>query len=232
MHITSLPGSADSPFSQGYKTLGQAKGDPTKLGRLITHYDFCMRIVPTRERDIWFNSILEIIKELKKKIKIGAICFDQWQSTTHIQAIRDMGIQSFKVKLKSEHFMEFLAQAYNDQVSMLPPADTDLLSLTDGGTPLIGQDELLMSGPGVGILEMLRLERSPDLKKVLAPEKGSVRGKGSDDIARCMVGVNAIVKDSVVNNLADSGRKREIKKRLNATGMNQQGTVVHPSMYR
>ena len=232
MHITALPAAEDSPLKQGYKNLRMAHGDPTKLGRLVTHYDFCMRIVPTRERDIWFNSIIEIIRELNTKIKIGAVCFDQWQSSSSIQAIRDMGIQSFKVRLKSEHFMEFVAQVYNDQVSMLPPKQDDLFRMTDEGTPLIGRDEELMSGEAVGLLEMLRLERSPDLKKVLAPEKGTVRGRGSDDIARCMVGANVIVKDSVVNNLANTGRQREIRKRLQATGADSHPRVFNPYALR
>ena len=218
MHITNLPSSPNSPLAQGYRDLRSVRRDPTKLGRLVTYYDFCMRIVPTKERDIWFNSILEIVKELKKKIKIGAVCFDRWQSTAAIQAIRDMGIQSFSVTLKSNHFLEFKSQAYNNQVSMLPPLKSDALMVTDAGTPLIGQDELLMSGQGVGLLEMIRLERSPDLVKVLAPKKGMVRGKGSDDVARCMVGANVMVKDSVVNNLDNVGRKREIQKRLKASG--------------
>lgn len=232
MHITSLPGAADSPLAQGYKNLRMANWDPSKLGRLVTKYDFCMRIVPTREREIWFNSILEIIQELNTKIKIGAVCFDQWQSVSSIQAIRDMGITAFKFKLKSEHFMGFLSQVYNDQVSMLPPLEEDCFRMTEEGTPLIGKEEELMSGEGVGLLEMLRLERTPDLKKVVAPEKGTVRGRGSDDIARCMVGANAIVKDSVVNNLADTGRQREIKKRLQATGADSKPRVFNPYALR
>jgi hypothetical protein len=143
-----------------------------------------------------------------------------------------MGVPSFKVGLKSEHFMSFLAQAYNDQVSMLPPEADDLFSITDSGTPLIGKDAELMSGPGVGILEMITLERSPDLKKVLAPAKGSVRGRGSDDVARCMIGANAIVKDSVVDNLSNTGRKREISKRLHATGSNNRPRVFNPFGHR
>lgn len=228
MHITQLPGSDNSPFSQGYSKSRMFRGDPSKLGRLVTHYDFCMRIVPTIERGIWFNSILEIIKELASKIRIGAVCFDQWQSVSSMQGIRDIGIQSFKVRLKSEHFMEFLAQVYNDQVNMLPPQEDDLFQITEAGTLLIGKEEERMSGEAVGILEMFRLERTPDLKKVLAPVKGQVRGRGSDDIARCMVGANTLIKDSVVNNLANTGRQREIRKRLQATGSNSRPQVFNP----
>ena len=85
-----------------------------------------------------------------------------------------------------------------------------------------------MSGQGVGLLEMIRLERSPDLVKVLAPKKGMVRGKGSDDVARCMVGANVMVKDSVVNNLDSVGRKREIQKRLKASGNTHPVKVFNP----
>jgi len=218
VRLNGLGSQSEGPGLSGSLSYAEALRNPSYLGRLVTIYDFCIRIIPTREREIWFQSIIDIVKELKKKIKIAAVCFDSWQSTSAIQGIRDLGIQSFKVKLTSANFMEFLSHAYADQVSFLPPSDEDKFGLSEKGTIIIGKNEEDMTGEAVSLLELLRLERSADLRRVLAPDKGSVRGRRSDDLARCMVGANVIVKDSVVNNMLDSRRKRDRRKSLNAGG--------------
>jgi|LSQX01.2.fsa_nt_gb hypothetical protein len=221
-HISQIDCHPDSPMALARKEM---QGE--NLGRLVTVIDWCYRIVPTREREIYFNSLLDIIKELKKKWKIATVAFDQWQSISSIQSIRDLGIQSNKVRLKSEDFMTFLQQIYNDQVSMLPPDPSDHTFMTEEGVLHMGMNEELMSAETVALVELLRLERSADLKKVIAPAKGSVRGRGSDDVARCIIGVNVLIKDSVVNRL-DSGRRRELVKRLNASGAGFQPKIFRP----
>lgn len=193
--------------------------NPANLGRMVTVIDFCMRIVPTKDRDIWFQSIIKIVELMSKKIRIVGVGFDHWQSVASMQAIRDLGIPAVKLTLKNENFMEFVSQVYNDLISLLPPAQSDMLSLSENGSLRIGKVEEEMSGEGVGILELLKLERSADLKKVVAPKKGSVRGRNSDDIARCIVGVNTLIKDAVVDKLSNTGRKREIRKRLAIGGI-------------
>lgn len=223
MHVSKLPVHPDSPMAQGYAP-DNGRSHPINSpmtdmnpGKLITVIDFCCRIVPQKNREIHFASLIEIIKELHKKWKIATVAFDQWQSVNMIQEIRDLGITSNKVKLKSDDFMAFVMQAYNDTISLLPPDAEDNICLTESGTLQAPMEEELMAAETVGLIELLKLERSPDLRKVLAPKKGTVRGRGSDDIARCIVGVNLLIKDSVVNNL-DSGRRRDLRKRLNATG--------------
>lgn len=227
-HISNLPAHPDSPMAQGLTQhmmkLSHGHGD---FDRLTTVIDFCMRIVPTKERDIWFNSVLDIIKDMKAKIKIAAVCFDSWQSTTMMQSIGDLGLQTYKIRLRSDQFFEFRSQVYNNQVSFLPPDVHDGLSLSDNGTLKLKKTEEYMSGEGVGLVEMLKLERSPDLKRIVAPKKGLVRGRGSDDIARCIVGVNSVIKDSVVSKV-DSGRRRDIRKRLNATAGGYQPKIFRP----
>lgn len=229
-HISQMSSHPDSPMTLGLANQNNGGYYPTpdNLGRLVTVVDFCLRIIPTKERDIWFNSVIDIIRELKKKIKIAAVCFDSWQSTSAIQTIRDMGIMAHKVRLRSENFLEFRAQIYNDQVSLLPPLSSDILALTDNGTLKMGTTEEWMSGQGVGIVELLKLERSADLKKIVAPTKGKVRGRGSDDVARCIIGANLLIKDSVVDNMSGSGRRRELRKKLMATATNQSPTLFRP----
>ena len=227
-HVSQMDTHPDSPMAQGLSpNAPQRAHGHGDFERLTTVIDFCMRIIPTKERDIWFNSVLDIIKDLKVKIKIAAVCFDSWQSTSIIQSISDLGLQTYKVRLRSDQFFEFRSQVYNNQVSFLPPGVEDGLSLSENGTLQLKKTEEYMSGEGVGLVEMLKLERSSDLKRIVAPKKGLVRGRGSDDIANCIVGVNSIIKDSVVNKF-DSGRKRDIRKRLMATAGSNQPKIFRP----
>jgi len=227
IHISQTDVHPDSPMALGMNKVNTEMYDPQNLGRLITVVDFCMRIVPSRERDIWYNSVLEIIKDLSKKLKIASVSFDSWQSMAAIQSIRDMGINANKVRIKSESFLEFRAQIYNDQISLLPPSVSDSLSLSPTGVLQIATPEEFMQGESVGLIELLKLERSPDLKKIVAPRKGSVRGKGSDDVARCIVGVNAVIKDSVVNNMGTRAAA-EKRKMMTSIANTQRPIIFNP----
>jgi hypothetical protein len=229
-HITKLPSAVDSPLSQGLSAANSFRTiSPTgeNLGRLITVVDFVWRIIPSKEREVYFNSIIDIIKSIKEKRKILTVAFDQWQSVNLIQAIRDLGIQSNKVRLRNEDFLIFVQEVYNDKVSFLPPNPMDNLSLSEQGVLQMSTQAEFMYPESVGLIELLTLERSSDLRKIAAPKKGSVRGRGSDDLARCLVGVDSLIKNSVVSKL-DSGRRRELVKRLNATGANFQPNLFKP----
>lgn len=233
-HVSRLKSSKDSPMSQGlvggpfkYGYTQKPSMSGENIGRLVTVYDFCCRIVPTRDKEVYFNSLIDIIKAIKEKRKIVTVCFDQWQSISLIQAVRDLGIQSNKVSLKNSDFLSFVQEVYQGKVSFLPPNPMDNVSLSDTGALQYSVDEENMYAESVGLVELLRLERSADLMKVVAPKKGGRRGRGSDDVARCLVGANLLVKDAVVSKL-DSGRRRELVKRLNATGANFEPKLFRP----
>ncbi len=192
---------------------------------LATVVDFCLRIVPTQDRDVWFDSITSIISQLQKKIRVVSACFDRWQSESTQQQIRSMGIQSYPVVLKPQHFLQFRTLAYNGRVFMLPPAEDDRVTVTDSGNLIIGSPQETMSGEGIALVELLKLSRSPDLKKVYNPNKGRVRGKDSDDMAHCIVGLNAIIQNSIVDDLANTKKKKSVRKRLLATENPMSGTI-------
>jgi hypothetical protein len=201
------------------------------FSRITTVVEACLRIVPTREREIYFNSLIDIIRDLKKRIKIAAVCFDSWQSVSLIQSVREMGLQSYKVRLKNADFFSFVSHTYNGLVSLLPPAKEDLFSLDENGIIDVGTPEELMQPETVGLYELLRLSRTPDLKNIVSPEKGSVRGRGSDDIARCIIGCNYLIKNSVVDSVGQTGRKREILKRqIATTGASTGGIIMSPGV--
>jgi hypothetical protein len=57
------------------------------------------------------------------------------------------------------------------------------------------------------------LSRSADLRKFTNPLKGTIRGRDSDDVARCIVGAHYVVQDTIVDELANTKKKRNIRKR-------------------
>jgi hypothetical protein len=187
--------------------------DPHGGMMLCTVYDFLLRIVPARGRDVWFNSVIDIVQTLSRNIRIGSVWFDHWGSHASLQQIRDMGVPSDQVTLRAEHFMGFLQMAYNGRVRMLPPRDEDHISITKTGALVLGTAQETMAGETIGLVELMRLSRSADLRKFTNPLKGTIRGRDSDDVARCIVGAHYVVQDTIVDELANTKKKRNIRKR-------------------
>lgn len=185
---------------------------------LVSEIVFATRIIPTRERDIWFQSIVDIIEKLKERIKIAAVVFDRWNSAQPIQQIRSMGIQSYEVTLRSDDFVDFTMMTYNGRVSLLPPDPDDQVNINEAGALELGKYEENMVGESVAIVELLKLQRSSDLRQVFNPRKGIVRGRNSDDIAHCVVGAHKLVQESIIDRGAETGRKRELRKKQIASG--------------
>jgi hypothetical protein len=196
---------------------------------LCTVIDFALRIVPTQARDVWFNSIIDLVQTLSQRIRIGSVWFDHWGSHATLQQIRDMGVSSDQLTLRAEHFMGFLRMAYNGRVKMLPPKDSDHISLTKTGALVLGTAQETMSGETVALVELMRLSRSADLKRFINPLKGTIRGRDSDDVARCIIGAHYIVQDTVVDELANTKKKRAIRKRQIAVDNSDSGQIVRVS---
>ena len=199
--------------------------DPHFGSMLTTCIVSAFRIVPTKGREIWFESIIDIIRTLKQRIKIVDFGCDNWNSVSSIQAIRNMGIPAQEVTLKIADFMAFKSMVYNNQVSMLPPAETDHLDLQANGHLSLGVSQTEMSGEGIALVELLKLSRSDDLNKVFNARKGSVRGQDSDDVARCIIGVNRLVQGSVVDPKAKNLKKHQTLQRLRSMESPMSGQV-------
>jgi hypothetical protein len=202
-----------APLRSAYQRPGSIASTAHKGEMLVTALDFAMRIVPTHNREIWFQSVVDIITILKQRLNVALVCADHWNSDSTLQQIRDLGIMSHKVSLKAEHFVTFTRSAYNGRVQLLPPAASDKLSLDSKGNLVLGCQQTEMSGAGVALVELLKLNRSPDLKKVFNPNKGRIRGVDSDDLAWCVVGAHHMVQDSIIDRQADSLKHRENRKR-------------------
>ena len=192
---------------------------------LCTEVDFCVRIIPEEGRNVWFDSIINIIEKLHRQIKIGTVCFDRWNSVSTIQQIRSMGIHSYEVTLKIDDFLKFRDMVYNGRVLMLPPEDDDLVNVDEDGSLHMGVPQEHMSAHGVALVEMMKLSRSPDLKRVYNMHKGKVRGRDSDDIARCVIGLHHIIQSSIVDEQANQRKKKNVRKRLAANDNPMSGNI-------
>ncbi len=192
---------------------------------LCTQVDFCLRIIPQKDKNVWFDSIITLIQDLKLRINIGTVCFDRWNSVSTIQQIRSMGIHSYEVTLRIDDFLKFRDMAYNGRVFLLPPDKEDQVSVDEDGKLHIGTQQEHMSGHGVSLVELMKLSRSTDLKKVYNIHKGKVRGRDSDDVARCIIGLHHMIQNSIVDETASTKRKKNLRKRLEANESSMSGSV-------
>jgi len=192
---------------------------------MVTHIVSAFRIVPTVGREIWFESIVDIIRTLKQRLHIVDFGCDNWNSVSTLQAIRDMGIPTQEITLRIGDFMSFKNLAYNNRVSMLPPAESDHLELMSSGHLSLGVQQISMSGEGIALVELLKLSRSEDLNKVFNERKGSVRGQDSDDVARCIIGVHRLVQGSTTDPKAKNINKHQTLQRLRSMENPMSGQV-------
>jgi hypothetical protein len=171
---------------------------------LVTEVVSVFRIVPTKEREIWFESIVDIVKYLRQKINIAGFGSDNWNSVSTIQDIRNLKIPATSVTLRLEDFMEFRNLAYSGRVIMLPPHPDDKVKLLSNGSLSMGVAQPQMHPESVGLVELLKLSRSDNLKRIYNEKKGAVRGQDSDDLARCIIGLNHLVQHSILDAKAQS----------------------------
>lgn len=174
--------------------------------QLVTVYDWVLRILPDRvpRRDIWFEFVIALIERLRKYNIIARVNFDRWQSTYLIQQIRDRGIMATTKGTTVDMFSKFLNDANYGKVRMLPPLPEDQ-----------GREPVDMSAQSLAFYELVRLERSGDLKKIYNPRKGRRRGYDSDDVAQVVVHANhmlqSTISDTSGNMLSPESRlKREV----------------------
>lgn len=173
--------------------------------QLVTVYDWVLRLVPEvrPRRDIWFEFVIAMLERLRKYVIISRVNFDRWQSTYLIQQIRDRGIMATVKGTTVDMYSKFLNDVNYGKVRMLPPLPSDE-----------GREPTEMSAQALAFYELVRLERSADLKKVWNPRKGKRRGYDSDDVAQVVVHANhmlqSTISDTNMSNSPESRLKREV----------------------
>lgn len=147
-----------------------------------TVFDWVLTVKPTQSprRIVSFDCAVEIIKKVSEKQKIKVVRFDNWNSESIIQTCSFKGINSDTYSVNSDNYLEFVQDAYEGKIRLLPQKDTD-----------IGKDPYRdMSDAGRAIHELLRLERSMDLKKV------DHKVGEHNDIAVCVVGCHYLIQSA------------------------------------
>jgi len=188
---------------------------PAETKTLVTVHEWSLRIIPEPNKPVWFESILDILKKLVKYRKVAMVAFDTWNSESTLQKISDMGIATQNISLKMDDYIRAVQDTMLGRLRLLPPRESDKLSIDEHGVMKIGSDVAKMSGEGATIFELLKLERDKTLTQVSNPRKGLVRGVNSDDLALCLVGAHRLVQESagIVSN-----DRREIQRAKEATG--------------
>lgn len=134
--------------------------------RLITVYDWIIRVLtPSRKVEVYFESVLDLVKDLKKRQPIMRVEFDRWQSLQMIQNIRQIGIFAEQAPVTDADFHAFAADALIGRVQLLAPDPED-----------VEREPPEKSPAGTVIYELEHLERDPKNDKVSNPRKGARRG--------------------------------------------------------
>jgi hypothetical protein len=189
----------------------------------VTVLDWVLKILPTKDQEVWFDSVVDIVDFQMKSQKIAQVEFDRWNSVTLIQQIRNLGVRAEQKTIKVPDYIKFVADSIMGRVKLLPPVaeDTNL-------------EPPFKSAAATAIYEMTRLERSIDDKKVYNPKKGKRRGYDSDDVAVCIVHLHKMIQDSQIMPTGAKLRSREARLKREDIGgqqfqMGKCGTVFSPS---
>jgi hypothetical protein len=126
-------------------------------------------------QEVDFESVFEFLKRLSENFVIGAISYDRWNSVSHVQGLRNLGLTVEDINLKYEDFLAFRQDVLQGKVVFPKPEVEDwyLRGLFD----LPPVSKLLKE------LYMLR-----DFGRRIDHPPG-----GSSDLAVCAVGVHRLV---------------------------------------
>jgi hypothetical protein len=191
----------------------------------VSVIDWVLRILPTEDMEVWFDSCVDLIKFQLKHQKLAYVEFDRWNSVTLIQQIRNLGIRAEQKSLKPDHFIKFVADSHLGRIKLLAkqPDDDQL-------------DPPFKSAAAVGLYELERLERSIDDKKIYNPQKGKRRGYNSDDVARVLVHLHWMLQDSQIMPTGAKIRSREARLKRETIGSEQfqfsgMGSLYNPNRH-
>jgi hypothetical protein len=193
IHISKMPGMV--PLSGG----NMYNNDKGINEAYVCVIDGICRIVPEIGKEVWYESIMNIISDIKNRLSVASVSCDRWNSAEQLQRIRNMGIPASPIMLKPDDFMRFLSLAYSGKVRMLPSDEKDKLMLLETGALSICSSWEDLGDSSAVIIELLKLNRDNTLRKFYNPNKGKVRGHDSDDMARCVVGLVKVLNDVITN---------------------------------
>jgi hypothetical protein len=203
-----------------------------KEPRLITVYDWIVRIVPNPDTEIWFDSVRDLMVELKKHQFTTFVAFDHWNSVQIIQQIRDLGIPAEQEAIKDKDFVDWKVNCYEGRAELLAPNIIDLKRDAQGvwAVPVDWvTPQPNMAPESVAICEALELQCDPDTHEVSNPNKGDERGWHSDDVIRTVVHVHKLVQRAGFTDKYDDRSTRAARRRAEHGSVKwggQRGAIV------
>jgi len=173
-------------------------------GDAVTVLDWAYRIVPQPGIEPHFASIVECIIELAQKQPVALVRMDHWNSARTVQDLRKAlpGVSIMEESMPDEAMIVAMRDGYSGRLKLLPAGDFDDYEiLPENKSPM-----------GVVYHEFQKLQRDPK-DKVTNPDKGKIRGRDSDDLARCVGHLHWLVQrfDYVVNE-NDQSRSAKAKR--------------------
>jgi hypothetical protein len=199
---------------------GEWREDEQGTPRLVTVYDWVIRMLPNVGTEVYFDCVFDLVKAVSQKQRIVRVEFDRWNSLQLIQQIRvKLGIPAEHQPTKHQHYIDFRTAAFNGLLEMLPLEEDDVDQ----------EDPTLMTPQACALYEMEGLQIDPDTQKVKNPKKGERRGWNSDDVAQCVVHVNRLVQEQGYTKKHDDRTRRAARQRLEAGASNfgKRGTVAN-----
>lgn len=192
--------------------------------RLVTVFDFHIRLVPFEGGEIFFDSIPEVLRHLRDKIVLTRAEFDRWNSVQIIQQIRMLGINAAQVSTADADYRKFRQDAMSGLVEMLPIPDGEL---REDGT--WRNDPPMMSPAAAVIYELEGLEEDPNTGKVWNPRKGERRGYNSNDLAQTAVHAHKLIQETGYSKRqTDNSAEMRLRRGEAMTTMNM-GTILRTS---
>lgn len=195
---------------------GEAVG-PDGRPRLITVFDWIVRILPRPGTEVLFDGVRDIMDLARRNMHIARCEFDRWQSIQLIQQIREMGIFSERVPTKDEDYIKFRVDCFEGLVRMLPPLAGEFDPTSE--TFVWMKDPPELSPESAAIYELLGAQQDPDTNKIVFPEKGERRGWGSNDVAQCIVHAHKIVQTQGFTERHDDRSARAARMRAEASSL-------------
>lgn len=182
--------------------------DGSRDMKWTTVFDWCLTIRPTNrpKRTVYFDCIVDIINNLRKRQKIQLVTFDHWNSESILQNLRNMQIEADVYCAKSEDYINFVNDAYEGKVQLISPIKDD-----DGKDPYIN-----MSDYGRFLHEFLNLERGIDMKV-------DHRAGEHNDICVCAISAHRHIQSVMLT----KGQTKNARQVLNLSAQN-----LHPKMAR
>ena len=220
--------------------------------RIITVFDWVVRILPLPGTEVYFDSVRDVMEGLRRTMRIARCEFDRWQSVQLIQQVRELGIFAEQKSTTDKDYLQWRTDCYSGLCRMLPPASDEFIDHPEGLAAAVdsGASEQRLadmgataffwtkeppelSAPAVAIYELLGLQCNPDTHKVTAPDKGAHRGFGSNDVAQCIVHAHTLVQESALGYTQQqddrSRRAARVRAEANGAAWGDRGTLLRTS---